>query len=562
MKKKLLLSLTLLFFAFFASAQRTTTLFQKTYKVNVDSASLSFQSVARTKDGGYAFLGNFDDRKKNFGDMTIIRTDSLGTILWSTNLNSDTTEAGTGIRATPDGGFIVSGWNSPPNNFSKGEMLLAKVDSVGNLKWTNQFGGTGPDEAGDLAVLNSGDIAIAGRAEESNGSRSAYYLLTKANGNPENGQFVRFGEAQSSFNSMDKTSDGGSIASGFGGSLFQPTSFDPILVKFNAQGAVVWGKRYATKGTQFNSVVRQTKDLGFITIGQQAVTQPNGQVPQTFYIIKTNALGDTLWCKAYDTGKFEFAKSVADVGDGYIISGYTTTGIDTVRYKTPEGRDTFVLRDRSGFFAMKIDQLGSFKWGKTYGDSTKIAFAYGSVDAYDGGVTIVGETFGYGNTFGAGYVIHTDREGNIGAGTGCQIRNLPFTTTSFQIKDSVNVVVIEGGEEFGGYLRRQAISITKSDICSGTGLFTDVADYRLPENAVKIYPNPVNTQLFVEIAQNTEGSLSTSDVKIFDATGRLIQAYKNVNDLLQVDVSAYARGIYILKVERNGKYLTKKFVVE
>jgi hypothetical protein len=563
MKKKLLLSLTLLSFAFFASAQRTTTLFQKTYKVNTDSTSLSFQSVARAADGGYALFGN-NDNQLNLGDVCLIRTDSLGNVNWSINFNTDTTEAATGIRQTPDGGFIMCGWNSPPRDYTKGEMLLLKVDAAGALKWSTQFGGADIDEAGDVAVLNSGDIVVAGRSPETlGGSYSAYFLLTRSTGSPENGQFVRFGNAPASFNSIDKTADGGAIASGYAGSLFQPSTFDPMLVKFNAQGAVVWGKRYATAGTQFNSIVRQTKDLGYITIGQQAVTQPNGSIPQTFYVIKTNSLGDTLWCKAYDTGKFEFARSVADVGDGYIISGYTVIAIDTVKYRTPQGRDSFYLSDRQNAFAMKIDQAGVFKWAKLYGDSLKKGFLYGSVDAADGGATLVGETYAYGNTFGAGFMVHIDKEGNIGAGTGCQIRNIALTTTTFKIKDSTNVVVIESGDEKASNLRRQVMTVIKSDICSGTGLFTsDVADNRLPDNAVKIYPNPVNAQLFVEIDKNTEGSSLAANLTIFDATGRQILTQKNVNDALQIDVSNYARGIYILKVERGGKYLTKKFIVE
>ena len=560
MKKAILFLIAVLCVTLSLTAQRTATYFQKTYKSNKDSTSLTFQSVAATKDGGYALMGNYQNAT-NFGDMMMIKTDSLGAVTFSSILASDTIESATGIRQTPDGGYIMCGWNSSPVDFSKGDMLLAKLDSTGKLKWSTRFGGADVDEAGDVAVLNSGDIVVAGRSPETvGGSFSAYFLLTRSTGVPEDGQFVRFGDAPSTFSSIDKTFDGGSIACGYTGSFFQRTGFDPMMVKFNNQGVIQWGKRYATPGTQFSSMVRQTLDSGYIIIGQQAVTQPNGSIPQTFYVIKTKANGDTLFCKAFDTGKFEFAKGISDVSNGYIISGYATVGIDTVRYKSPAtGNDTFATRDRSNAFAMKIDYAGAIKWGKLYGDSTKISRLYASTPTQDGGATLVGETFGFGNTFGAGFVIHIDREGNIGAGTGCQIRNLNFTSAPFTIKDSSNVVFINSGEENASNLRTGSITVIKSDICSGTGAsYADVKDNRLPDNAVKLYPNPTHAQLTVEI----EASNNASTVQIYDVMGRLMHNEVTKQDALTIDVSNFTHGLYFLKVEQGGKYATKKFIVE
>jgi hypothetical protein len=565
MKKNLLLSVVMFFIAFCASAQRTATLFQKTYKITSTdtTASLSFADVARTSDGGYAFLGNYQTRR-NAGDMCVVRTDSLGTVLWSVNFNSDTTEAAEGIRQTPDGGFIVSGWNVLPDG--TGEMLLAKIDASGVIKWSTQFGGPDIDEARDAAVLNSGDILVVGASYEGFNGRG-YAILTRGNGTPENGQIVKFGNAAVPFFSVDKTNDGGAIAAGMAGDFLQATRLDPALVKFNALGNVVWGKRYATAGSQLYPLVRQTRDGGFLLVGQQGVTQPNGEVVVSSFGIKTNANGDTLWCRAFrhETDKFHRAYSVADVGDGYIISGNIKPGYnDTVRFKTTAGVDTAIIQEHEAPYAMKVDLAGVFKWAKYYGDSARLSRSLSSVAAADGGVMLAGEAFGYvpSNRFGVGYGIHIDKEGNMGTGSSCKIVTFNFRVSPFTVKDSVNVVFAEGGDERTSNLRREIITTVKTDICSGVGLNTDVADYRLPENAVKIYPNPTSSQLFVEIEKNTEGATSTSNLKIFDAVGRLVQAQQNVNDAASINVSAFAKGIYMLKVERGGKYLVKKFIVE
>jgi hypothetical protein len=564
--KKVLLSSFMLFIVSFVFAQRTTTLFQKTYKINNaadTTAYLSFEKVAKATDGGYAFLGYYRTRK-NMGDMCVIRTDSLGNVLWSTNFNSDTTEAAGGINQTPDGGFVVSGYNSLPNG---GQMILAKLDANGVIKWVDQFGGSEEDEAQSVAVLNSGDILVVGISYDASINPRGYAILTKKDGSPENGKLVKFGDAAAPFYSADKTIDGGAIAAARAGNFFQPTGLDVALVKFNALGNVVWGKRYATAGSQLTPIVRQTRDSGFILVGQQGVNQSNGQTVVSSFAIKTNSVGDTLWCRAFrhETDKYHRAYSIAEVNDGYIISGNLKLGyLDSVRYKTAQGVDTIITQDHEDPYAMKIDQTGAFKWAKYYGDTARLSRSLASTSSVDGGFTLAGETYGYSaaNRFGVGYVIHADKDGNMGTGSTCRARNVNFNVSTFRIKDSTNVVSVDFGEQGYSTIRQEAITVVRTNICTGTGLNTDVADYHLPDNAVKIYPNPVNTQLSVEIAENTEGSPSTANVTIFDATGRLILMQRNVNDILSVDVSAYARGIYMLKVEKGGKYLVKKFIVE
>ncbi len=565
MIKRLLLSTVMLLIAFFASAQRTTTLFQKTYKITSTdtTASMAFADVTKTSDGGYAFLGNYQTRK-NLGDMCVVRTDSLGTVAWSVNFNTDTLEAAEGIRQTPDGGFVVSGWNDLPNG--NGEMLLAKISSTGAIQWSAQFGGSDIDEARDVAVLNNGDILVVGGSFEGATNRG-YAILTKANGVPDNGQIVKFGVAPAPFYGIDKTADGGAIAASMVGNFFQPTGLDAGIVKFNALGNVVWGRRYATAGSQLYPTVRQTRDLGYLVVGQQGVTQPNGQVLVSSFAIKTNANGDTLWCRAFrpDGDKFHRAYSVADVGDGYVIAGVTKPGyFDTIPTKTASGRDTLIVLEHEAPYAMKLDPTGAFKWAKYYGDSTRISRCFATAVGADGGLMLAGETFGFGtgNRLGVGYAIHTDREGNVGTGASCKVKMFNFTSFAFRITDSTNVSAVEGGDELPSKVRREVITVVKSDICSGTGLNTDVADYRLPENAVKTYPNPVNMRLFVEIDKNTEGSNGVSTLQIFDAVGRLMQTLRTENDVLSVDVSGFARGIYVVKVVIGNKYLTKKFVVE
>jgi hypothetical protein len=552
MKKLLLLSVTVFTLtAVFAQQQRNATYFQKTYKRQTtdprDSSYYGFDDVVRTADGGYGILGYFETVQNN-GDYVVTRMDSLGNVIWTSSFGSDSLESPTGIRATPDGGFVFSGWNADAS-FSKGDMSVSKVNSSGALQWSAYFGiPESYEEANDLAVLNNSDIVVVGYAPKGFGS-AGYVLLIKQNGQPEDGNFISAGTS-TILASVDRTSDGGAIVGGYGGIGVQ---YDPLLVKLNANLQVQWARRYATTGTQFATDVKQTADGGYILGGQHS----NGPF-QGFYLIKTRANGDTSWIKTYDTRPLanERIRDIVLAPDGYFILGSVSN--DTFRTKSfLTGNDTIILY--SNPFLMKVDTAGRFLWAKMYGDTAIPDIHYAMTRAANGGLTMVGETFGFGNRYGGGYVTNVDRDGNFGNGVSCRVANLNIVVGSFTSVDSTRFTVINEGQEVPSRVRVQTLTTAISNVCQGVGPNTNTNDVHLPDNAAVLYPNPVQERLTVELPLNTEG---VSQVSIFDISGRLLFRQNTPNSVLTVETGNYARGLYLMKVEKDGKFLTKKFIVD
>ncbi|MDD4142522.1 MAG: T9SS type A sorting domain-containing protein, partial [Bacteroidales bacterium] len=73
------------------------------------------------------------------------------------------------------------------------------------------------------------------------------------------------------------------------------------------------------------------------------------------------------------------------------------------------------------------------------------------------------------------------------------------------------------------------------------------------ESDIMVYPNPVNSMLFIE----SEGSISA---RIYNAAGQLVEVKKG-KDLIQVNTSNYATGIYSVDVITNERVTKTKFVV-
>jgi uncharacterized repeat protein (TIGR01451 family) len=67
-------------------------------------------------------------------------------------------------------------------------------------------------------------------------------------------------------------------------------------------------------------------------------------------------------------------------------------------------------------------------------------------------------------------------------------------------------------------------------------------------NRIKVYPNPVNDQLNIELPNN----LNLNSIELFDIQGKNLKFFKNQTDL---DLSDMQKGIYILKLETDqGSY--------
>jgi hypothetical protein len=92
------------------------------------------------------------------------------------------------------------------------------------------------------------------------------------------------------------------------------------------------------------------------------------------------------------------------------------------------------------------------------------------------------------------------------------------------------------------------------------GTATKEAGPVISESAiVKIYPNPVSNILNI----NLLGIFNKqSYIQIVDAKGSVVIEQKAMNNPQAIDVSKLAKGIYLVKINNGGSYITSKFVKE
>ena len=94
--------------------------------------------------------------------------------------------------------------------------------------------------------------------------------------------------------------------------------------------------------------------------------------------------------------------------------------------------------------------------------------------------------------------------------------------------------------------------ITVNVIPQGTlGINTKVLS-----NQIKIYPNPTKDNLTIETNYNTEQRL-----EILNLIGQTVYT-TNINKKAIINTSAFANGVYILKLSSDKETVVRKFVKE
>ena len=171
--------------------------------------------------------------------------------------------------------------------------------------------------------------------------------------------------------------------------------YDIYLVKTDSLGDTLWTKTYGGNNNDFGYSVSQTADGGYILLGS---SESFGVGAADFYLIKTNANGDTIWTRTYGGNDYEYGYSVAvTTNGGYILLGSTSS----------------FGAGSSDIWFIKTNSIGDTLWTRTYGG---IGSDGGSSvqQTSDEGYIITGMTKSYGSGNADIYLIKTDSLGNVG----------------------------------------------------------------------------------------------------------------------------------------------------
>lgn len=185
-----------------------------------------------------------------------------------------------------------------------------------------------------------------------------------------------------------ETSDGGYIAAGYtesndGDITGNNGDRDALLIKFAANGSVVWHKTYGGTGAENARSVLQTTEGGYIFTG--STSSANGDVSSNHggndvWVVKLDSQGAIEWEKTYGGmyGDAGFSIVPAAAG-GYVVAGQSNSS---------DG-DLTENNGMADCWVFKIDASGTLAWQASFGGSNA---DYGRtlIETSEGNIVMVG----------------------------------------------------------------------------------------------------------------------------------------------------------------------------
>lgn len=231
-------------------------------------------SLIQTADGGFALAGRTGHHEHNspheyFGDFFLMRTNETGETLWSQSFDLDDDDICYSVIETADGGFVLAG-SASSRIYDRMNAWLVKTNQHGEQLWSHNYGGEQHDYYASAAII--------------------------------------------------QTEDGGFALAGYMYS-YDSESLDIWLLRLNADGNSLWSCTFGGEYRDVASSIIQTEDEGFVLAG---TTESFGAGGTDFWLVRTDADGDSLWSQTYGGEDNEVASALIQTTDGgFVAAGYT-----------------------------------------------------------------------------------------------------------------------------------------------------------------------------------------------------------------------------------------------
>ncbi len=273
-------------------------------------------------------------------------------------------------------------------------LFIIILTFYSHADWVKTYGGiSGDDYAYSVIQTYDNGYLITGSESSSGASPfndNVYLIRTDSRG--ETLWTRSYGEHNTDIGcDAVQTSDSGFAVVGFTGVPL--SSYKVLLIRTDALGETLWTHTYGGVYIDFGYDIAQTLDNGFIIVGQ---TTSFGAGDYDVYLIKTDSLGDTMWTRTYGGLEPDGATSICVTPDGdFIIAGHTSS---------------FGAGDYD-VYLLKIDSFGDTIWTRTYGGSS-MDVGQSVQQTLDDGYIIAGYSCSFDSVDTNVYLIKTDSLGD------------------------------------------------------------------------------------------------------------------------------------------------------
>ena len=137
-------------------------------------------SLSMTSDG-YLAIGGTSQSTDHQG-VVIIKTDTAGNIKWENTYGGSSYAYGTSMVMCADGGYAITGISNT-QGAGTDDILLLRMNTLGELMWSKTYGGTNIDQGFGLVQHSDGGFTMTGLSNS--GGSYIYLNRTSSDGTQE-----------------------------------------------------------------------------------------------------------------------------------------------------------------------------------------------------------------------------------------------------------------------------------------------------------------------------------------------------------------------------------------
>jgi Secretion system C-terminal sorting domain len=297
-------------------------------------------AVVQTEDGGFMLAASTRSYGNGNYDFYIIRTDPYGDTLWTKTFGATGYDHSRDILKIDDTNYLIAGSLS-------GKVYFVKIKDNGEIVWTKTIGNEDDYMVNTAKKTYDGGFIFCGNK----GLEDYFIMKTDADGDSLWTKTYELGTAFS----IDATTDGGYILMIRPGNWLYPQN-DFVIVKTNPLGDSLWAKVFGSSNVEVGYEVEQTTDGGYMLAGRKDGATVDDS---DFYLLKTDSTGEFLWDKTYGGDEMDRAFTAMQTSDGgYILGGFTASFnveyFDFYLVKTDADGDTIWTKTYGGLWQEEI----------------------------------------------------------------------------------------------------------------------------------------------------------------------------------------------------------------
>lgn len=147
--------------------------------------------IIRKSNIGYVIVGTTENVLEGNYDAFVLNVLTNGNFSWNSILGGSYEEEAYAITSCQNGGYAITGYTIEETQYGmKTHILLARLESNGDLQWSKRYGGIGKEIGWSIIQSPSHDFIIAGTTESNNSGEPMMNALiirvpdAEANTNP------------------------------------------------------------------------------------------------------------------------------------------------------------------------------------------------------------------------------------------------------------------------------------------------------------------------------------------------------------------------------------------